>query len=124
MMQPVALLVYEVLLPGSQLVNRLRELGYRVVTLSTPAQLAAAALEEKPMIILVDLDSPSAQVADHIVQLRAQPDTAHIPVIAFAPLKDEALQEAARQAGATLVAVSNGIHEQLPALLSQALEVE
>ena len=50
--------------------------------------------------------------------------TAHIPIIAFCPFKDTKLQQAARDAGATLVAVSDGILEQLPELLEHALAVD
>ena len=122
-MSPLALLVYEALLPGSQLANRLRELGYRVMVPAQPADLPALAHAEMPLVILVDLLTQTADAAGCIAALRANPATAHIPVIAFCPLKQRTLQVAARQAGASLIAISDGIHEQLPALLSQVLEV-
>ena len=37
MTQPLALVLYEKLLPGSQLVNRLQDLNYRVQTIADPA---------------------------------------------------------------------------------------
>src|SRR5262245_49139849 len=39
MTEPLALVVYEKLLPGSQLVNRLQDLKYRVQTVADPTQL-------------------------------------------------------------------------------------
>ena len=45
MTQPLALVLYEKLLPGSQLVNRLQDLNYRVQTIADAA--SAAVLETK-----------------------------------------------------------------------------
>jgi CheY-like chemotaxis protein len=122
-MLPLALLVYEALLPGSQVANRLRELGYRVLVPGQPADLPALADAEMPLVILLDLLIKSADAAGCIASLRANPTTAHIPVIAFCPLKQRALQETARKAGASLIAISDGLCEQLPVLLGQVLEI-
>jgi PleD family two-component response regulator len=122
-MSPLALLVYEALLPGSQLVNRLRELGYRVLVPDQPADLPLLAQQEMPLVILVDLLTKSTDAVGCITALRANPATAHIPVIAYCPLKQRVLQDAARKAGANLIAISDGIQEQLPALVSQVLEL-
>ncbi len=124
MTQPLALLVYEELLPGSQLVNRLRELGYRVKCLNTTSLLVSTARDEKPMIIVLDLLWKSGDIVAAITALRADPETAHVPILAFCPLKERKLQQAARSAGATLVAASNRLLGQLEALLGQALELE
>src|SRR3989442_450923 len=51
MTQPLALVLYERLLPGTQLVNRLQDLNYRVQTLSDPALLVDCAKQAKPMIV-------------------------------------------------------------------------
>jgi PleD family two-component response regulator len=122
-MQPLALLVYEAILPGSQLVNRLRELGYRILVLPDADSLVETATHERPMVILLDLVSEKTDMPACITALRANASTAHVPVLAFAPLEDSVLQDAARQAGATLIAISHGILEQLPALLTQVLDV-
>ena len=124
MTQPLALLAYEDILPGSQLVNRLRELGYRVLSIGPSDLLLSSARQEKPMIILVDLVSKTQDIPNIISSLRAEPETAHIPVIAFGPIRDRARQAAAQQAGATLVAASKAILGQLPDLLEQALALE
>lgn len=124
MTQPLALLVYEELLPGSQLVNRLRELGYRVKCLDPASSLVASARDDKPMIIVMDLRWKGGDMVSVITALRADPETAHVPILAFCPLKERKLQQAARSAGATLVAASNRLLGQLEALLGQALELE
>ena len=123
MLQPLALLVYEAILPGSQLVNHLRELGYRVLVHAQVDSLTTTAQQERPLVILVDLVSKTADMSACITALRAQPETAHIPILAFAPPSQQALLEAAREAGATLSAISDGLLEQLPALLTQVLDV-
>src|SRR5712671_5849118 len=124
MTTPLALVFYENLLPGSQLVNRLQDLGYRVQTISDVRTLALQALQEKPLIVVTDLVSAGADVCATIRELKRNPETRHIPVIAFTDLKDEKIQTAATTAGATMVAGNDAILDQLPELLEQALQVE
>lgn len=124
MTQPLALLVYEAILPGTQLVNRLRELGYRVLVLPSAEALAETARQEKPLVAVIDLVSKQHNVPKQIADLRKHEETAHLPVIAYCPMKEKALQDSARKAGVTLLAITTGIFDQLPALLEQALEVE
>ena len=124
MTTPLALVFYENLLPGSQLVNRLQDLGYRVQTVSDIQTLVAQALQGKPLVVVVDLASAAADVCGIIRELKRNPETRHIPVIAFTDLKNEGLQTAATTAGATMVAGSDAILDQLPELLEQALQVE
>jgi hypothetical protein len=54
MVQPLALVIYQKLLPGTQLVNRLQDLNYRVTTVSAPEQLVQSAEEHKPIVVLAD----------------------------------------------------------------------
>jgi len=124
MTRPLALLVYERLLPGSQLVNRLQDLGYRVQTSADLAALVGLAQREKPLVALIDLSFRNADVCEFIRALRTHSDTAHVPVIAFGDPKDRALQTAAHAAGATLVAGSDGILEQLATLIDRAIDVQ
>jgi len=124
MTTPLALVFYENLLPGSQLVNRLQDLGYRVQTISDVQTLALQALQEKPLIIVTDLACADVDVCAIIRELKRNPETRHIPVIAFTDLKNEKLQSAATTAGATMVAGNDAILDQLPELLDQALQVD
>src|SRR6266850_298297 len=57
MTEPLAIVLYERLMPGSQLVNRLQDLKYRVQTVNDPALLVDCAEQAKPMLVLVDLES-------------------------------------------------------------------
>ncbi|MBI3875241.1 MAG: hypothetical protein HY300_04640 [Verrucomicrobia bacterium] len=124
MTQPLALLVYEELLPGSQLVNRLVDLGYRVQTLADAGQLVATAERDKPLVVLLDLASKTADVCAVLSELKANAATSHLPVLAFTTSKDEKLQTAAHKAGAKLVASAEAVSGQLPLLLQQVIEVE
>ena len=124
MIRPLALVCYEKLLPGSQLVNRLQDLGYRVLTLSDAGSLVAGAEREKPLLVLADLESTRQDVCAAISGLKQNAATRHLPVIAFADEAESGLQGAAREAGAALVVSENRLLSQLEQLLDQALQVE
>ncbi len=124
MAEPLALLLYEKLLPGGQLVNQLQDRGYRVQTLSDPAGLLATAEAHKPMLVVVDVAAHSEQVCSEIARLKSNGSTAHIPVIAVAPGANDELQERARVAGAKLVVLDSAILAHLDQFLDQALQLD
>ena len=62
MTTPLALAFYESLLPGSQLVNGLQDLGYRVQTISDVQTLVLLSLQEKPLVVVADLATSSGDV--------------------------------------------------------------
>lgn len=124
MTQPKALVVYERLLPGTQLVNRLQDLNYRVQALTDASALVACARQEKPLVVVADVFSSQNTVCGAIAELKKASDTQHIPVIAIAPEDAPDLQTAARKAGATLVVSDAAIVNHLTQFLEQALRVE
>ena len=124
MAEPLALLLYEKLLPVGQLVNQLQDRGYRVQTLSDPAALLETAEAHKPMLALIDVAQNPEQVCSAIARLKSNGSTAHIPVIAVAPGADEKTQERARAAGAKLVVLDNAIIAHLDQFLEQALQLD
>lgn len=121
---PLALLCYEEIMPGTQLVARLEGLRFRVLSVHNAAELPGAAAQAGAMLVLVDLASKKSNMAEVIRQLRAAAATAHVPVLAFADETDTALQEAGKAAGATLVVTDAAILAHLPQLIEQALQVE
>jgi CheY-like chemotaxis protein len=121
---PLAIVFYEDLMPGSQLVNRLQDLQYRVQVVTDPGELVAVAGSAGPMLILADLVSTRADICALIQQLRRNPVTAHVPVIAFADDAEEALQGSARAAGATVVVADSAILTHLVQFIERALLVE
>lgn len=124
MTRPLALVLYEKLLPGSQLANRLQDLGYRVITVSDPDALVVCAEQEKPLLVCADLTAARAKVVDVIAHLKRNPATNHLPIIAFADEKDVSIQSSARDAGATLVVSDAAILTHLEPFLEQALRLD
>lgn len=124
MTQPLALVFYEKLLPGTQLVNRLQDINYRVLTVTSAEALLASAANDKPMIVFADLAARRINVVETISKLRQNPATTHLPIVAFADEKDAALQTQARDAGATLVVNDSAILTHLQHFLDQALQLD
>ena len=123
MTQPLALVFYERLLPGTQLVNRLQDLGYRVLAVHASVSLMADAEREKPLLVFADLESAKNDVCADIARLKKNAATQHLPVIAFGREEREELQVAARAAGAVAVGEST-LLSHLPELLDRALQVD
>ena len=121
---PLALVFYEDLIPGSQLVNRLQDSKYRVQVVPKLDELFECAAHAGPMLIFADLVSKTGDVCAVIRKLRKETSTAHIPVIAFADDTDEKLQASGRDAGAALVVADSVILTHLTQFIQQALQVE
>jgi CheY-like chemotaxis protein len=120
-MKPLTLLLYEKLLPGGQLLGRLEDMGYRVQSLTEPAELVAVAEREKPMLIIADFEPQLDAVAKAVAALKRGAATAHIPVIGLVSARNAAAQSAARQAAANLVVQDTVILQHLPQFIDQAL---
>jgi CheY-like chemotaxis protein len=124
MTQPLALVLYEKLLPGSQLVNRLQDLNYRVQAIADAERLVDCAEQAKPMLVLADLESSRNNVCAALARLKQNAATKHLPVIAFSGENATGLQAAAKAAGATLIVSETAMLNHLPQFLDQALQVE
>jgi len=124
MTQPLALVLYENLLPGSQLVNRLQDLNYRVQSVSDAHLLVECCEQTKPMLVLADLRASHKDVCDAVAKLKKNPATQHVPIIAFGNEEDPELQKAALGAGVTLIVSESALLNHLPQCLDQALRVE
>jgi CheY-like chemotaxis protein len=122
--EPLALVLYEKLLPGSQLVNRLQDLKYRVQSLTDPALLVESAEQTKPLIVLADLESTKNDVLTALGRLRQNPATAHLPIVAFARENATGYESAAQQAGVTICVKDSALLNHLPQILDQALDLE
>ena len=120
--QPLAIVHYEKLLPGSQVVNLLQDNNYRVQSEPDPIKLPSTAQEASPLIVIVDLSANTKVVCEAIDQIRKNPATRHLPIIAFATNPTPELQESATKAGATLIVSDNAILHHLPECLEQALQ--
>ena len=123
MTQPLIVLAYEKLLPGSQLVNRLEDQGYRVKSVSDVGLVLGTIEKEKPLLIIVDMEPTFEKVSTVIAQLTSHTATAHIPIIALTFPGNEQAEQAAREAGARLVVGDSAILAHLDQFLQQALEI-
>lgn len=123
MLEPLAIVFYERLMPGSQLVNRLQDLNYRVLVLNHADRLAATVQRESPLLLFVDLATPG-DVCGTIAKLKSTPATAHLPVIGFAPDNAPGLLAEAQAAGANLTVSETAVISHLSQLIDQALHVE
>jgi CheY-like chemotaxis protein len=121
--QPRALVFYERLMPGSQLVNRLQDLNYRVLSLEALDRLDATVQRESPLLLFIDLVS-NGDICAAIASLRANPATAHLPVIAFAPEQSADLLTAAQKAGANIAVAETAVLNHLGPLINQALDLD
>lgn len=124
MTQPLALLFYEKLFPGSQLLNRLQDLGYRVHATNDVNAVVELARSVRPMLVFMDLQDRQGRAATSIQNLKQHPDTAHLPVIAFSAEREASAQEAARNAGAALVVNEGVLLPHLEQFMDQALQIE
>jgi CheY-like chemotaxis protein len=124
MTEPLALVLYERLLPGSQLVNRLQDLKYRVQSVSDSALLVECCEQTKPMLVLADLQAGHQDVCAALSRLKRTPATQHVPVIAFGAEDQPEVQKAALAAGVTLIVSESALLNHLAQCLDQALSIE
>ncbi len=124
MKQPVILVVYENMLPGSQLVNRLQDLGYEVQVVPDYTQLVTEAQRLTPLLAIIDLAPRQEELCSLITQLRKNPPTSHLPVIALTTSSDTKGHQIILEAGATLVVHDTAILLHLKQFLEHALQVE
>jgi len=123
MLPPLAIVFYERIMPGSQLINRLQDLHYRVLTVYHAAELPETVQREMPLLLIADLQAKSG-IAEAIKRIRQTPASSHVPVIAFAPDNSPQLLKAGQTAGASLTVGDAAITSHLAQLLDQALLVE
>lgn len=124
MTKPLAIVFHESLLPGSQIVNRLTDLGWRVQAVNIAANVLELVRREKPMVLVAELALRHGDFCGVIRDLKQDPAIAHVPVIGYTALKNKKLQGDAVKAGAKLVAADSAVLDQLPQLLDHALAVE
>jgi len=122
--QPLALVLYKRLLPGSQIVGRLQDLNYRVETLQDPELLADRAESCKPILVIADLKPAFETLEAAIARLKKNPATAHLPVLVFGGDAPAPAESGPTVAGASLVVSDSAIVGYLPQLLEQVLRVE
>lgn len=124
MTQPLALLLYKRLMPGSQIVARLQDLNYRVETIQEPEMLVEKAESAKPILVIADLKPSREALEAAISRLKKNPSTSHLPVLVFGDEATAPVESGPTVAGASLVVSDSAIVGYLPQLLEQVLRVE
>jgi CheY-like chemotaxis protein len=124
MMKPLAFVCCENMVLGTQLVDRLQQLGYRVEVLADPGQLSSQTRAAKPFVIVSDLVYRGMDLVPVFKSLRHGKETEHIPIIGMTTSPNQQLHADAVAAGASVVAMESGILAQLPQLLEMALAVD
>lgn len=124
MTEPLALVFYEKLLPGQQLINRLHDLGYRSQAVTDLNSLQNEVQTRMPLLLIAEFPANKPAVAETLTSLRKNPNTSHIPILAYSAVTTQPVQESARAAGANLIASEAALLDQLPHLLEQVLQVD
>lgn len=62
--------------------------GHVLVQATTGASTVTTAIEQQPDVIVLDLEFPDADGRDVLAQLKADPRTAHIPVVVWSGRTD------------------------------------
>lgn len=124
MTEPLALVFYEKLLPGQQLLNRLHDLGYRTRAVTDVNLLENEVQTAMPMLLIAEFPTNRPAVGEALSALKKNPKIAHVPILAYTVQTTSAVQESARSAGAKLIASEKGLIDQLPHLLEQLLQVD
>lgn len=124
MIQPLAIVLYERLLPGSQLVNRLQDLQYRVQQLSDPTLLVLTCQDLTPLIVIADMDCCSTGILSEIASLRANPATQHLPVIGYCAETSPMAARASEAGTLTALTTDTAVVNHLKQILDQALRLD
>jgi DNA-binding NarL/FixJ family response regulator len=122
--QPLALVLYEKLLPGSRLKTRLSELGWRVEEIKSPEALIPSVKQHKPLVVITDLEFRSHGILPALNQVGTAQETSHVPILAYCNPSQTTLAQDALDARVKLVAAESGILEQLPQLLDHVLAID
>jgi CheY-like chemotaxis protein len=76
------------------------------------------------MLVLADLDSTKENICAAVARPKQNPDTQHVPVLAFTANLTPELQAAAETSGVTLLVSEQAVLNHLGECLEQALEVK
>ena len=95
--------------------------GVAVETVRRAERLVPRATEVAPTLIIVDMGIVDQDWAAAVRDLKANPATASVPLIAFGPHVDHESQTTARSAGADRVLSNSRFTESLPDLLDHYL---
>lgn len=121
MPQPVAIHVFDNLMLGMGVNTNLEKLGYEVQRLDNASTLSQTAAEVKPFLVVIDLTTKMGDANAAIRAIKSDATLKHIRVLAYGDHQNEALLEAARQAGADVVTSNSAVASHLNEVVQQVL---
>jgi CheY-like chemotaxis protein len=119
--QPDLLLVADDLMVPSRVKEGAKPLGYAVRVAPTETAALHSAVDSPPVAILVNLTARRYDPLSVIAALKRDDRTRSIPLLAFAGHVEREKHEAAREAGADMVAANSSVSLHLGALLNRLL---
>jgi CheY-like chemotaxis protein len=99
----------------------LTSMGYQVSTASDGVEAIEKAQQLRPDLIVLDLELPRVSGYEAAAQLRSNPDTRHIPLIAATGYSHERQLERAREAGFDEIVVKPCEPDALIAVMERLL---
>lgn len=105
------------LMLSSRVSTAAKAVGATIRFARSPEAVVEASRQERPAIILLDLNSPRIRALEVVAALRSDPTLADIPTVGCVSHVDTATIDAARQAGVGRILARSAFVEQLPALL-------
>jgi CheY-like chemotaxis protein len=116
----MVLAVVEDLLFSSKIRAVAKQVGADVVFARNPAEIVQRARDERPTLIIFDLNGRGTDAIGTLQQLKTDSDTASIRAIGFVSHVQSELIAAARQAGADEVMARSAFVTQLAEILGGA----
>ena len=122
--RPLLLLIADDLLFPSRIREAIKPLGWELRVAATEAAARAVFASAAPRAVLVNLNARRLDPVVLIRAFKADPATACVPLLAFAGHVETAKHDAAREAGADLVAANSSVSLHLGKLLDRLLSGE
>lgn len=82
-------------------------------------QDAIALAKQKPAVIILDLNDAAVRPLDLIAELKGDPETRSIPLVAFVSHVQTELRQAAQEQGCDVVLARSAFSQNLPSLLKR-----
>lgn len=114
---PRILALVEDLFFAAKIVETAKLTGAEVETVSHGDALLQRCIEERPSLVIVDLNAPGAKRGESIRRLKANSALAGIPVVGFLSHVEVDLAEAARKAGCDRILPRSKFTAELPQIL-------
>jgi CheY-like chemotaxis protein len=106
---------------GAKIQETARHLGVHLAVIGASRDVAAAVREQRPVLVILDLQSEACRPIEVIRVIKNDPDLRRTPVLGYyAHVRDE-LKAAATEAGCDEVLPRSALSARLPELLRRAV---